>query len=472
MKFYKCVFLSFLVILISITFTYGQVRIACIGNSITYGSKLPDRLKQSYPAQLQEMLGKDYKVMNFGVSGATLLKKGNKPYVNTADYKEALNSSPDIVLIKLGTNDTKLINRSSLHEYKENYKELIYAFRNLPSKPRVILLTPITIFVVDSTQIWDTVLTRSIIPFIQELAYEENLELIDLHRLFLDKENLLKDKVHPNEIGAKVIANRLKEQIADVKTKPFAIKSKIKDLVKVSSFYGFTDLEFVFKGHTAHLVLPKAAAKGKPWIWRARFWGHEPQTDVALLERGYHVAYCDVSELFGNKEAIELWDSFYKALHQMGLSKKVTLEGMSRGGVYVYNWAAVNPKKVSCIYADNPVLDLMSWPGGFGKGPGSKKEWELFKKDFGYLTDEEAKASKQSPIDKIALIAKGKYPILHVCGDKDELVPIAENTMLFEKLLLKAGKKITVIHKKEAKHHPHSLPNPEVIVDFILKANQ
>ena len=429
-------------------------------------------MKQSYPAQLQEMLGKDYKVMNFGVSGATLLKKGNKPYVNTADYKEALNSSPDIVLIKLGTNDTKLINRSSLHEYKENYKELIYAFRNLPSKPRVILLTPITIFVVDSTQIWDTVLTRSIIPFIQELAYEENLELIDLHRLFLDKENLLKDKVHPNEIGAKVIANRLKEQIADVKTKPFAIKSKIKDLVKVSSFYGFTDLEFVFKGHTAHLVLPKAAAKGKPWIWRARFWGHEPQTDVALLERGYHVAYCDVSELFGNKEAIELWDSFYKALHQMGLSKKVTLEGMSRGGVYVYNWAAVNPKKVSCIYADNPVLDLMSWPGGFGKGPGSKKEWELFKKDFGYLTDEEAKASKQSPIDKIALIAKGKYPILHVCGDKDELVPIAENTMLFEKLLLKAGKKITVIHKKEAKHHPHSLPNPEVIVDFILKANQ
>ncbi|MET3115257.1 lysophospholipase L1-like esterase/pimeloyl-ACP methyl ester carboxylesterase [Pedobacter sp. CG_S7] len=471
MKLYKYIFFSLLAIFTSLAFAYGQVRIACIGNSITYGSKLPDRLTQSYPAQLQEMLGKDYNVMNFGVSGATLLKKGNKPYINTAVYKEALNSLPDIVLIKLGTNDTKLINRTRLQDFKENYKELINAFRSLPSKPRVILLTPVTVFTTDSTQIWDDILTWSIIPFTQEIAYEENLELIDLHRLFLDKENLLQDKVHPNEIGAKVIANRLKEQIADLKTRPFAVKSKIKNLVKVSSFYGFTDLEFVFKGHTAHLVLPKAAAKGKPWIWRARFWGHEPQTEVALLERGYHVAYCDVSELFGNKEAIELWDSFYKALHKMGLSNKVTLEGMSRGGVYIYNWAAVNPKKISCIYADNPVVDLMSWPGGFGKGPGSKKEWELFKKDFGYQTDEQAKASKHSPIDKIALIAKGRYPILHICGDKDELVPMEENTIPFEKLLLRAGGNITVIHKKEAKHHPHSLQNPEVIVDFILKAN-
>lgn len=471
MKISKYILLGIVAVLLQTNAVFAQVRIACIGNSITYGSKLPDRLLQSYPAQLQGMLGKDYQVMNFGLSGATLLKKGNKPYLKSQEYKDALNSAPDIVLIKLGTNDTKSINRPFLQEYKSDYKELINSFRNLPSKPRVILLTPITIFTTDTTQIWDPILIRSIIPSVQQIAYEEKLELIDLHTLFLDKEDLLKDKVHPNEVGAKIIANRLKEQVV-LKTNPFEVQSRIKNLVKVSSFFGFTDVEFVFQGHTAHLVLPKAAAKGKPWIWRARFWGHEPQTDVALLERGYHVAYCDVTELFGNQEAIALWNAFYKALHQMGLSSKVALEGMSRGGVYAYNWAAVNPKKVSCIYADNPVLDLMSWPGGFGKAPGSKKDWELFKKDFGYQTDEEAKASKESPIHKIALIAKGGYPVLHVCGDKDELVPMEENTIPFEKMLLKAGGKITIIHKKEGKHHPHSLPNPEVIVDFILKANR
>ncbi|MEJ0103915.1 MAG: hypothetical protein WDO19_15730 [Bacteroidota bacterium] len=143
---------------------------------------------------------------------------------------------------------------------------------------------------------------------------------------------------------------------------------------------------------------------------------------------------------------------------------------MSRGGVYIYNWAAANPHKVACIYADNPVLDLKSWPGGKGKGPGGKEDWEIFKKDYGFDSDSAAMGFAGSPIDRVAAIVKGGYPMLHVCGDADEVVPMEENTTLFEKKVKALGGNITVIHKKGFGHHPHSLPDPTPIVDFILKS--
>jgi lysophospholipase L1-like esterase len=469
MKLYRF-FYSFLIGVFCSLITVAQTRVACIGNSITFGSRLKDRLTEAYPAQLQNMLGPGFKVMNFGVSGATLLKNGNKPYTATPAWKEALSSAPDVVFIKLGTNDSKLVNRKFYAEFKSDYKEMIRDLKQLPSKPRIILLTPIATFTTDTAQIWDVALTRSILPLIREVAYDEGLELLDLHSLFLDKENLLPDKIHPDAAGAKVIADRLYAHLM-LKRAPANLKKKLKEPFTLSSFYGYKNMEFQFKGRKAFIVEPKFAAPGHPWIWRARFWGHEPQTDIALLERGYHIAYCDASEWFGNQEAIDLWNAFYGYLNGMGLSRKVVLEGMSRGAVYAYNWAALNPKKVACVYADNPVLDLKSWPGGLGKGPGSKADWEIFKKDYGFDTDESARASKVSPIDKIDLIVKGHYPVLHVCGDADELVPMDENTIPFEKRFKQKGGSITVVHKKEGKHHPHSLPNPEPIVRFILQAN-
>jgi S-formylglutathione hydrolase FrmB len=196
----------------------------------------------------------------------------------------------------------------------------------------------------------------------------------------------------------------------------------------------------------------------------------EPQTDVALLERGFHVVYCDVAELYGNAEAINLWDAFYRKMRRAGLAKKACLEGFSRGGVYVYNWALVNPDKVAAVYADAPVLDLKSWPGGKGQGPGSADDWEKFKKDYGFTTEEQALQFKGNPLDNAGRLAKGGYPMLHVVGDADEVVPVAENTTLFEARVKAAGGQITVIHKAGVHHHPHSLANPTPIVDFILKA--
>lgn len=471
MKYIKASLVFLMLIGVNHLYAKEKIKIACIGNSITYGAFLPDRTTQSYPARLQQMLGDGYEVANFGVSGTTLLKNGNKPYWATTAYQSALKSEPNIVFIALGTNDSKLINRTHLSEFSDDYKDLIKSFQNLASKPKVILLTPITVFSIDTSGIWDKPIANSMIPVQQNLAYQQDLEIIDLHSLFKDKEALMPDKVHPNAEGANFIAKRLFE-LLDTKFYPLNISKGIKEPTTEKSFYGFKDFEFTFKGRQAHVVQPKNAIKGKPWIWRARFFGNEPQADIALLERGYHLVYCDVQELYGNKEAIQLWDDFYVYMQKLGLAKKAVLEGFSRGGIYIYAWASLNPKKVACIYADNAVMDVKSWPGAFGKSRGSKKDWEIYKTDFGYQTDEQAKLAKDSPMDKVNAIVKGKYPMLHVIADEDEAAPIAENTIPFAKLVTAAGGNITIIHKPGFKHHPHSLANPQPIVDFVLKATK
>src|SRR4030088_2078651 len=89
----------------------SKIKVACIGASITYGARIENREQNSYPAQLQKMLRNNYEVTNYGVSGTTLLKKGNSPYWNTNEYKTALAANPDVVIIDLGGNDSKLINR-------------------------------------------------------------------------------------------------------------------------------------------------------------------------------------------------------------------------------------------------------------------------------------------------------------------------------------------------------------------------
>jgi lysophospholipase L1-like esterase/pimeloyl-ACP methyl ester carboxylesterase len=207
-----------------------------------------------------------------------------------------------------------------------------------------------------------------------------------------------------------------------------------------------------------------------PWVLRARFWGHEPQADIALLERGFHIAYCDVANLYGGPEAIKRWDRFYGLMVQTGLSKKVVLEGMSRGGLIVYNWAEKNPKKVACVYADAPVIDGKSWPGGMGQGKGSALDWEAFKKIYGIKTEKDVSNFTGNPIHKIKSIAQGGFPMIHVCGAADVVVPIEENTKPFEEAIKANGGSIHVVYKEGVGHHPHSLENPTPIVDFILNA--
>jgi lysophospholipase L1-like esterase len=447
------------------------VKIICISaiNIYTVGSNKGEQA--SYLVQLQRMLGNNYLLHRYGATGATVLGKGDVPYKNTTAYRDALQTNPDIVLIDLGGNDSKLVNRKYIHEFENDYHLLIKSFSQLASHPRIILLLPIPSFAKDSTGIWDPVTLADIIPHIRQVAYDENIEVIDIHSLLVDKEAWMPDKINPGKEGAVVMAKRLYDLILTITDPGFDVFNGMKKVEKSrSSFYGYSCTDFMYNGSACKIVKPRGAAVGHPWVWRARFWGHEPQTDIALLERGFHIVYCDVAELYGNSEAIAKWNSFYAFATKAGLAQKAVMEGMSRGGVYVFNWAAVNPAKVACVYVDNPVLDLKSWPGGKGKGPGSANDWEIFKKDYGYTTEEAAMDFSGSPVNKAEQIVKGKYPILILCADADEAVPADENTIPFEQKIKALNGNITVIYKRGFKHHPHSLPNPAPIVDFILKA--
>ena len=451
---------------------YSQTKVACVGNSITFGATIENREKFSYPMQLQSYLGSKYIVKNFGHSGATLLKKGNVPYTETEEYKNALSLTPDIVFIELGTNDSKPINRALLGNFENDYMELINTFQKLASKPRVILLLPPPVFFdPDTMAISNKIVSDSIIPMIREIAYKNNVEVINLYNLFLESADLVPDKVHPSSVGATLIAERCYEVIKLNKEANFDIIKNLNITGTKSSYHGFECFDFMYENNPCKIAKPKFTSKGKPWIWRARFWGHEPQTDIALLERGFHLVYCDVAELFGNQIAVDRWNRFYAFLQKGGLSKKTALEGFSRGGLYVYSWALQNAEKVACIYADAPVLDIRSWPGKFFPVGGSSPEtWEACKTAFGFKSDEEAKASKVCPIDRVEEIAKLKIPLIHVCGLADETVPYIYNTKPFAEKILEFGGSIKVIEKPGIGHHPHSLKNPQPIVDFILAA--
>lgn len=231
---------------------------------------------------------------------------------------------------------------------------------------------------------------------------------------------------------------------------------------------GYERINFKIDSAKAFVVQPKKALEGNPWIWRARFFGHEPQADLALLELGYHVAYCEVGNLFGAPVAVDRWNKFYEvATGEFHLNKKVALEGMSRGGLIIYTWAIANPEKVACIYGDNPVLDIRSWPAGKWNGKGSEPTWKKCLEAY-KLTEETL--DRYSPVyEHLKGLAEHKVPLLHIAGTADTVVPVAENTDLLEKNYQQLGGPITVIRKAGLGHHPHSLKNPQPIVRFVLK---
>jgi pimeloyl-ACP methyl ester carboxylesterase len=239
---------------------------------------------------------------------------------------------------------------------------------------------------------------------------------------------------------------------------------------KTSDYHGFTRYDFTVDGCDALVVAPHQAAPGKPWIWRAEFFDHRPETDLALLDHGFHLVYIEVGNTFGCPSAMKHWDAFYADLtRKYGLSKRPVLEGLSRGGLYVYNWAAANPKHVSVIFGDNPVCDFKSWPGGKGQGPGSPDDWQALIRDYGFASEAEALAYTKNPIDNLAPLAHAGVPIIHLAADADEVAPYPENTVILRERYEKLGGHIQVIVKHGFRHHPHGLDDPTPVVEFILK---
>lgn len=197
--------LSLTLILISFSvFSQSPIKIACVGNSITQG---PGRdHPDSYPLQLQEILGEAYEVKNFGVSGRTLLKKGDFPYWQEPQFEEVKRFSPDILVIMLGTNDSKPQNWAYKSEFRNDYLDMISAFReSMPADGKVYVVMPVPV-TKDNFGITAEVMNNEQRMMIIDIARSSGAELIDLYTPLMDKADLLPDGVHPNSEGLGIMA--------------------------------------------------------------------------------------------------------------------------------------------------------------------------------------------------------------------------------------------------------------------------
>ncbi|RYY93539.1 MAG: sialate O-acetylesterase [Chitinophagaceae bacterium] len=180
-----------------------RIKVACVGNSITEGVGVAPGKR--YPEILQELLGGRYDVRNFGISARTLLRKGDFPYWKEALYDSALAWAPDIVIIKLGTNDSKPQNWRYGGEFRTNYTDFVRSFQLLASHPKVYACTPLPVFE-ERWGINDPVVRRKIVPAVRKVARKTKATLINLYEPFAGKAALTYDGIHPNAEGCLLLA--------------------------------------------------------------------------------------------------------------------------------------------------------------------------------------------------------------------------------------------------------------------------
>lgn len=185
-------------------------RVACIGDSITWGFTIINRRKYSYPSVLQELLGSDYEVRNYGYNDAAARFDADTPYVKKSVFRDSLDWNPDIVLLMLGTNDTKPRNWDP-EIFRKDYSKIVESYRQLPSHPRIVLIAPIRIFLrmnIPLLGVYPPTMEEGVRPIIHEIAEDKGFELIDLKDLFTDSTYTM-DGVHPQREGAKMLAEAI-----------------------------------------------------------------------------------------------------------------------------------------------------------------------------------------------------------------------------------------------------------------------
>lgn len=183
----------------------AKIKVACIGDSITEGS--------GYPYKLHVLLGDNYDVENFGVSGSTASKDSKIPYTEQVAYKEAMKFDPDIIIIMLGTNDANLqINHNGENGFEDDYKELVESFQNL-SGPEQVYIVKSPPILSQNAGYNDTILADNILPHIDNVASQLNLPTIDMYDTLGHNPDYYWDGVHPNPDGADIIASTIYDEI-------------------------------------------------------------------------------------------------------------------------------------------------------------------------------------------------------------------------------------------------------------------
>ncbi|MBQ8249228.1 MAG: alpha/beta hydrolase [Clostridia bacterium] len=223
--------------------------------------------------------------------------------------------------------------------------------------------------------------------------------------------------------------------------------------------------KFTLNGRQSLVVIPDEPLEGNPTVWRTEFFEAFDTVDKTLLEKGWHIIYHNVSDMYGAPSSLAMMHEFQDFVTvALGLSGKPVLFGFSRGGLYAVNYAAEYPDCVGGIYLDAPVQDIRDWPCRDDmKGTRERKECMSL---YG-LTDETLPFFDGNPIDKAEKIAD--IPLIIVAGLADTTVVWERNGAITAERVKAAGGHVKTILKENCEHHPHSLDDPTPVVEFIEK---
>lgn len=187
------------------------VKIACVGDSITEGAGVWPQSELAYPVVLDSLLGDTYTIMNLGRSATTMLRDGDFPYWTAKEFSNVFAYNPDLIVIKLGTNDTKPQNWDAV-KYEQSYQAMIDTFKTMPSNPEIYVCLPVPVFKT-KWGINDSTVVNVVIPTVKKIARRNNLPVIDLYNPMLDKGEMFFDSIHPDAKGAAAMAEIIAVEI-------------------------------------------------------------------------------------------------------------------------------------------------------------------------------------------------------------------------------------------------------------------
>lgn len=243
---------------------------------------------------------------------------------------------------------------------------------------------------------------------------------------------------------------------------------------KLSEKRIFTLENFSFQGRQAWIKQPRNPMKGNPWVWRAHFPNWHTDIDSVLLSKGVRIVYVNTTDMLANDTAMQVWDDFYKFLTiEKHFSKKVVLEGVSRGGFYAYTWAKRHPDKIVAIYAEAPVCDTKSWPLGLYSTKPDTIQAKNFLVRHNFKTVDEAKLFTNNSFDNLEELAHNQVPVIHAIGLNDKIVPPEENSFLLINKYIRMGGIATVIPctsgKEELEGHHFEIDKFDLIANLLLE---
>lgn len=230
-------------------------------------------------------------------------------------------------------------------------------------------------------------------------------------------------------------------------------------------WYGHPCLEFEFQGRQARLACPKTPCEGHKWLLKTEYFSAFPTLELAMLKRGYHVAYVQNQTRWHHPSDDAVKEAFCAFLHEeFKLHKRCLPIGMSCGGLQAVYFAAAHPERVVGLYLDAPVLNFLSCPAGVGVAGSDMMEEFVSATGF---TLQDLINYRNHPIDHIETLLQHKLPIFLVAGDSDTVVPFEENGKVLYDRYRQQGGTIQLVLKPGCGHHPHSLDDITPLVEFV-----